>query len=161
MSPTLNLPLEVFCKGFYQLLYLTTSICGWVGCVPQQPVLCCHHIPVSPERPWCQNSWDWPQPLPEFVLTAVLSGSSYKLLPEGQVLLSPVGNRDRHFSSNSLWAGHCQDHQHFSADTKSRPSISHPLKALQHVCDDAEQHSIPRQVQRRALDCKNQPFLSS
>lgn len=69
-----------------------------------------------------------------------------------QVLLSHVGNRDRHFSSNTLWAGDCQDHQHFSADTQSRPSISHPLKALQHVevCDDAERHRVPRQVQGRA-----------
>lgn len=28
VPPALNLPLEVFCKGFYQLLYLTTSVCG-------------------------------------------------------------------------------------------------------------------------------------
>lgn len=150
VSPTLNLPLGVFCRGFYQPLHLTTSVYHWVGHVPQQPALCCGHIPVSPERPQCQNcEIDLCLSLCR-QLSSVDPAINWCLVRQAgsQVLLSHVGKRDRHFSSSSLWAGVCQDHQHFSADAQSRPSISHPLKALQHVevCDDAERHRIPRQV---------------
>lgn len=82
VSPTPHLPQEPFALGMFSQRYLTTSVTGWMGHQPREPVLHCLHTLVSPERPWWQNGLDWPELLSEFVLMAILSES--KLVP-GQV----------------------------------------------------------------------------
>lgn len=43
-------PWESFAQSMFSQQYLTTSVSGWMGHVPRQPVLCCLNSLVSPEK---------------------------------------------------------------------------------------------------------------
>ena len=113
-------PWESFAEGLFSQRYLTAGASGCMGQIPQQPV------PRCLDRRGCGGKTAEIHQRVCLSLCRQPSSAEPAIswCPVSKVLLSSVGDRDRHPSGNSLWARNHWHHAPFPAG--SRSAISHP-----------------------------------
>lgn len=133
-------PWESFAQSVISQQYMPANVSGWMGQVPQQPVL--RYLNSSLSRETMVVKQLRLTSAFELVLTAILSVS--KLVPaqmgwesKAAKFLCLLWVADGHLGGSS--SGTSRDHWPFSADSQSQPAISHPSDSCS-SCGDRQEH---------------------